>query len=199
VKRVKLDYRPRANIPIFMAARGENAVKTCGEIADGMIVSNMCALDFVAGAVQSLNAAARAAGRAEMPGVVQYMPCFVNRNADEARRGAKRAVGEMLPAYWALGERLPAARKALLLGSHIAEAEFAGAVARLKSGEAAEVVLDDRYVSAFALAGTAEDCRVQAAAFAEIGVSELALTISGPSFAADMEYIGKVFARQSHS
>ena len=31
VQRVKLDYRARADIPIFMAARGPNAVKACGE------------------------------------------------------------------------------------------------------------------------------------------------------------------------
>ena len=48
VQRVKLDYKARADIPIFMAARGDNAVKACGELADGMIVSNMCSAGFVA-------------------------------------------------------------------------------------------------------------------------------------------------------
>ncbi len=48
VQRVKLDYRARADIPIFMAARGPNAVKACGELADGLIVSNMCTAGFVA-------------------------------------------------------------------------------------------------------------------------------------------------------
>ena len=199
VQRVKLDFRARADIPIFMAARGDNAVKACGELADGMIVSNMCTRDFVASAVRRLNEAARAAGRASDPGVVQYMPCIARPDGAEARRLAKRAVADMLPAYWALGQRLPGAKNALLEGSGISEAEFAAAAARLKAGEAAAAVLDDRYVAAFTLAGSAEECRAQAAAYAAAGVTELALTFSGPSAADDMAAIGKVLAQPSPS
>jgi hypothetical protein len=159
-----------------------------------MIVSNMCTRDFVASAVRRLNEAARAAGRPTSPGVVQYMPCIARPDGVEARRLAKGAVADMLPAYWALGQRLPGAKRALLEGSGIAEAEFADAVARLKAGKAAEAVLDDRYVAAFTLAGTAADCRAQAVGYAAAGVTELALTLSGPSAAADMATIGKAFA-----
>jgi 5,10-methylenetetrahydromethanopterin reductase len=195
VERLKLDYRARADIPIFMAARGDNAIKACGELADGMIVSNMCTAGFVAKAVQSLHQAARAAGRAAMPGVVQYMPCFSRADRDEARKLAKQAVADMLPVYWALGQRLPGAKNALLDGSNIAEAEIAAAVARLKAGEAAVDVLDDRYATAFTIAGNAEDCRAQAAAYAAAGVTELALTFAGATAASDMAYIGTAFAR----
>ena len=195
VQRVKLDYRTRANIPIFMAARGPNAVKACGEIADGLIVSNMCATGFVAQAVDSLHDSARAAGRTEMPGVVQYMPCIPRADRDEAIRGAKRAVADMLPAYWALAQRLPDAKAALMQGSCISEADFASAVTRLKAGETSDVVLDERFVVAFSIAGNAEECCERAAAYAAAGVTELALTFFGPSAAADMAYIGKAFAR----
>jgi 5,10-methylenetetrahydromethanopterin reductase len=194
VQRVKLDYRARAEIPIFMAARGPNAVKACGEIADGLIVSNMCAVGFVAQAVRSLHQAAQAAGRARPPGVVQYMPCVPRADHDEAFRAAKRAIAGMLPAYWALAQRLPDAKAALLDGSGIGDADFAATVARLKAGEAADAALDQRFVTAFAIAGDAQDCRTQAAAFAAAGVTELALTFSGPGFADDMAFIGKVFA-----
>jgi 5,10-methylenetetrahydromethanopterin reductase len=193
VQRVRLDFSARADIPIFMAARGDNAVKACGELADGMIVSNMCTRDFVADAVRRLNDAAHDAGRAK-PGVVQYMPCIVRSDGTKARQLARRAVADMLPGFWALGQRLPGAKRALLEGSGIAEAEFADAVTRLKAGEAAEAVLDDRYVAAFALAGTAEECRAQAAAYAATGVTELALTFAGPSADAEMASIGKAFA-----
>ena len=71
-------------------------------------------------------------------------------------------------------------------GSGIAEADFAAAVTRLKAGEAPDTVLDDRFVAAFTIAGNAEDCRAQAAAYAAAGVTELALTFFGPSAAADM-------------
>jgi 5,10-methylenetetrahydromethanopterin reductase len=195
VQKVKLDYRARADIPIFMAARGDNAVKTAGEIADGLIVSNMCSAGFVAKAVASLHQAARAAGRTTMPGVVQYMPCVPRADRDEAVRAGKRAVADMLPAYWALGQRLPGAKAALLDGTGLAEAEIAAAVAKLKAGEGADSALDERYVNAFAIAGSADDCRRLAASYAAAGVTELALTFSGPAYAADMDTLAKAFAR----
>jgi 5,10-methylenetetrahydromethanopterin reductase len=193
VQRVKLDYRPRADIPIFMAARGENAVKACGEIADGLIVSNMCSAGFVAKSVESMRTAARSADRTSLPGVVQYMPCVPRSDRDEARRGAKQAVADMLPVYWALAQRLPGARAALLTATGLQEADIAAAVSRLQAGEAADAVLDERYPEAFTISGSAEDCRELATRYAAAGVTELALTFFGPSFADDMAYIGSAF------
>ena len=80
--------------------------------------------------------AARAAGR-PLPEIVQYVPCIARPDRDEAYRLAKQAVADMVPAYWTLGQRLPAAKSALLDGSDIPEADFATAAARLKAGEPA--------------------------------------------------------------
>jgi 5,10-methylenetetrahydromethanopterin reductase len=194
VQKVKLDYRPRADIPIFMAARGPNAVKACGEIADGMIVSNMCAAGFSVKAVRSLHEAASAAGRTAIPGAVQYMPCVPRADREEAFRAAKRAIADMLPAYWNLAQRLPDAKAALMVGTGISEDDFAAATAKLKAGEAPDMALDERFVRAFAIAGNANDCRELATNYAAAGVTELALTFFGPMFAADMTYIGKAWA-----
>ncbi len=194
VQRLKLDYRPRADIPIFMAARGANAVKACGELADGMIVSNMCAAGFVAKAVRSLHDSAHVAGRTTLPGVVQYMPCVPRPGRTEAIAAAKRAIADMLPAYWTLAQRLPDAKAALTDGSGISDDDFAAAVTRLKAGDKPDAALDERFVTAFAIAGTAEDCRALAANYAAAGTTELALTFFGPSFADDMAYLGKAFA-----
>src|SRR5262245_58071071 len=194
VQKVKLDYRARPDIPIFMAARGDNAVKAAGELADGMIMSNMCGAGFAGKAVAALHDAARAAGRTAMPGVVQYMPCVPRPDRMEASRAARRAVADMLPAYWTLAQKLPGAKAALLDGTGLSEEDIASAVGRLKSGEAADVALDDRYVMAFTIAGNADDCCELAAAYAAAGVTQLALTFFGPPAPADMAYIGKAFA-----
>ena len=58
-------------------------------------------------------------------------------------------------------------------------------------GRLAETALDERFVSAFTLAGNAEDCRRRAAAYAEAGVTELALTFSGPDAAADIRFLAE--------
>ena len=134
--------------------------------------------------------AARAAGR-PLPEIVQYVPCIARPDRDEAYRLAKQAVADMVPAYWTLGQRLPAAKSALLDGSDISEADFADAAARLKAGEPATSVLDERFVRAFSIAGNADDCRRLAASYGAAGVTELALTFAGPSAAADMKYMAQ--------
>ena len=192
--KVKLDYHARADIPIFMAGRGARSLRACGELADGLIVSNMSTAAFAAEAVKTLHAAARAAGRARLPEVVQYVPCFPRADRDEARLVAMQAVADMLPSYWRLGQRLPAAKQALLAGSGIGEADFAAAVARLNAGDTAQAALDERFVEAFTLAGNADDCRGRAAAYAAAGVTELALTFSEPDAAADMRLLAEALS-----
>jgi 5,10-methylenetetrahydromethanopterin reductase len=193
VKNVKLDYKPRADIPIYMAGRGERSLEACGQIADGLIVSNMCTADFTAKAVAMLNAAAQAAKRAT-PEVVQYVPCFPRADRDEASQLAKLALAEMVPAYWRLAQRLPAAKSALLDGSGISETDFATAASRLQAGEIAQSALDERFVNAFAIAGNADDCREQAATYAAAGVTELALTFTGVTASADMRMMAEAVA-----
>jgi 5,10-methylenetetrahydromethanopterin reductase len=193
VNKVKLDYKPRADIPIYMAARGDRSLEACGEIADGLIVSNMVTASFAAKAVKTVHDAARAAGR-NPPEIVQYMPCFARADREEAIRPAKQAVGEMVPTYWTLGQRLPAAKGALLDGSDISETDFAAAAARIKAGEAAASVLDERFVRAFSITGNADDCRTSAAAYSASGVTELALTFTGSSVASDMKYLADAMA-----
>jgi hypothetical protein len=157
----------------------------------------MCAAEFVAASVENMHAAARAAGRVTLPEVVQYMPCVPRPDRDAARIAAKKAVADMLPAYWTLAQRLPGAKAALLTGTGLSEGDIAAAVERLKAGEAAEAVLDERYPEAFTISGNADDCRALAARYAVAGVTELALTFFGATFAEDMTYISKALAASS--
>jgi 5,10-methylenetetrahydromethanopterin reductase len=187
VDRVKLDYVPRRDIAIFMAGRGDRSLALCGERADGLLVSNMCTAAFVARSAAQVGEAAARAGRSGAPGIVRYMPCCVRADRAEAIAGAKRAVGEMLPAYWRLGQRLEGAKQALTMESGISEAEFAAAAEQLRAGEDAASVLDQRFVAAFAIAGTAADCAAQVAACSTAGVTELALTFSDGNPAAEMQ------------
>ena len=118
--------------------------------------------------------------------VKRYMPCCVAEDRAAAISAAKRAVGEMLPTYWRLGQRLEGAKQALTMESGISEAEFAAAADRLRAGEDAAEVLDARFVEAFAVAGTAAECAARVAACAEAGVTELALTFSGGQSGTEM-------------
>jgi len=197
-RRIKLDYTPRANIPIFLAGRGNLMVKLAGEAADGLVVSNMCSVEFAGRLAALVQSARRAAGRAGAGEVVQYMPCSVRLNAREARDAAKIAVAEMLPRFWALGQKLDSAKEALLAGTRIDGEELADVSARLRAGEDPVQVLDDRYPAAFSLAGTAEDCLALARQYKSAGVTELALTFSGPNALEEIHILGEAVARSLH-
>ncbi len=182
---------PRPDMPLLMAARGEQALALCGKIADGLMISNLCPPDFTRQAVDAVGQSARAAGRQPPAEVVQYVPCAVRRERAEAHRLAKAAIGDLLPGFWSLGERVPAAKAALLRAADVSEDDFAGAAARLRAGEAPADVLDDRFVAAFAIAGTADDCLDQARRYSAVGASELALTFVGAQPEQEMDYLAR--------
>jgi 5,10-methylenetetrahydromethanopterin reductase len=188
----KLEYGTlRPDMPLLMAARGEQALALCGRIADGLMISNMCPPDFTRHAVEIVRRSAREAGRSAPAEVVQYVPCAARPDRNEAVSLAKETIGDMLPGFWSLGQRVPAAKAALLRTGDLSEADFASAVERLRGGERPSDALDERFVAAFAIAGTAEDCLAQARRYREAGASELALTFVGERPERDMEYFAR--------
>jgi 5,10-methylenetetrahydromethanopterin reductase len=188
-RKVKLDYTPRPDIPIYLAGRGDVIVKLAGELADGLLVSNMCSLAFAASLAEAMQARRRETGRPGRGEVIQYMPCAVDRDAEAALAAGKRAVGAMVPGFWALGQKSDSAKAALLTGTNIAEGEFAEAAARLRAGEDPIAMLDERYAKSFALVGTPDECLAAAERHAAAGVTELALTFDGPAAANNIKMI----------
>lgn len=188
---VKLDFKPRADIAVYVAGRGDLTLKLSGANADGLIMSNMCAIDFAARSAAIVSKSWIAAGRDGMPGSVQYMPCAVHRDRAEAQRIGKRAVGEMVPNYWHLSRKIASAKEALFLGTNIEEAEFEAAATRISAGDDPANVLDERFTRAFSLTGTPEDCLARARDYAAVGVSELALTFDGAEAAKDIALLGE--------
>jgi 5,10-methylenetetrahydromethanopterin reductase len=188
---VKLGYvPPRPDMPLLMAARGDKALQLAGEIADGLVVSNMCPPDFTAHAVGIVRMAAAAAGRANPISVVQYVPCIARADGAEARRAAKSALAPMIKQYWALGQTVATAKDSMRR-SGIPEADIKTAVERIEAGEPPERALDDRFVDAFTIAGTADQCRARIDAYGLAGVSELVLTFVAAQPVAEIEYLGR--------
>jgi 5,10-methylenetetrahydromethanopterin reductase len=190
-KKIKLDYKPRSGIPIFLAGRGNLTIKLAGEAADGLLVSNMCSAGYAGRSAELMRSARSGAANVSAGVVVQYMPCITNGASLETFRDAKRIVGEMVPRFWALGQKVSSAKEALLLGTAISEDEFAEAANNINSGQDPADVLDQRYATAFSLYGTPEECVALARRYKAAGVDELALTFSGPSARHEIATIGK--------
>jgi 5,10-methylenetetrahydromethanopterin reductase len=183
----KLGYQPpRPDMQILMAARGDKALQLCGQISDGLVVSNMCPPGYTARAVGIVRQAAADAGRAIPGNVVQYVPCIAGPDGTQARRAIKPTLATMLRLFWTV----PTAKEAMRHGN-IPDAELLAAVDRIAGGEAPEQALSDRFVDAFAIAGTAEECRERISTYAGAGVTELVLTFVGPDPIADIAYLGR--------
>jgi 5,10-methylenetetrahydromethanopterin reductase len=191
VSNVKMEYEPpRPNMPIYMAAMGDQALRLCGQIADGLMISNMCPPGYTERAVTVLQEGADKVGRPRPKEIVQYVLCAVGKDRAEARAAARKTIAEMLIPYWAMGARWPAVREAMYRNSGIEEDEFIKAIERLQAGEDPQTVLDDRFVDAYALAGTVEDCIKSAARFGAVNVTELVVTIVGKTPMESMSLLG---------
>lgn len=199
IEGARLGYAPpRRDLPIFMAAMGDRSIALAGEIADGLIISNLCPLGYTERAVAILRAAAARSGRPR-PEIVQYVPCLPGRDGAAARRLARHAIGEMLTALWPTGDAWPPWRETIVERSGIPRSEVAAALARLRAGEPAPQVLDERYVDAFAIAGTAEQCLERASAYRRAGADELALGFVGPQPPADIAALAGALAGADRS
>jgi 5,10-methylenetetrahydromethanopterin reductase len=196
---VRLGFRPRRrDLPVFMAGAGDRALQACGEIADGLIVSNLTPPSSTERMAAILGEAAARAGRTT-PRIVQYVPCVARPDRDAARRAAKSAIGEMLMSFWPTGDDWPRARQALAAESGIGRHDLGAALARLRRGDDAASALDERFVEAFSIAGTAVDCLHQSARYCKAGVDELALSFAGTQPAADIAYFGRALASANMS
>jgi 5,10-methylenetetrahydromethanopterin reductase len=179
--------------PIYLAAAGERALRACGEIGDGLIISNLTPARSTERMATIVGKAAARCNR-EMPRIVQYVPCIARPDGEAARTAVKPAIGEMLTNFWPADGDWPPAKEAIVAESAIPRDHFAGILTRLRHGEDALALLDDRFVQAFAIAGTAEECLRQAAIYRAAGVDELALTFAGSQPDEDIAYLGRALA-----
>src|SRR5881296_2090227 len=144
---VRLDFTPRrGNVPILTAAMGAQALRLCGEIADGVIISNLVPTAFTRRAVGLIREAAARINRPKPREVVQYVPCAVRDDGAEARRLAKRSVAAMLRTYT---ETASAATRAAIAEYGRSE-DFARAMVRLGRGDPPEDAIDDRLLADYA-------------------------------------------------
>jgi 5,10-methylenetetrahydromethanopterin reductase len=195
---VKLGYATRSDIPIFVAGRGDLTLKLTGESADGLLISNMCSLEFGRRSAAKVMDSRKAAGRGGVAQIVQYMPCAVHRDRDEAQRIGKRAVGEMMPNYWGLSQQIPSANEALFAGTDISESEFEAATLRIKAGDDPADVLSEKFTHAYSLTGTPDQCVARAMDYAAAGIDELALTFDGIAAASDIALLGDAMKHHLH-
>jgi 5,10-methylenetetrahydromethanopterin reductase len=157
----RLDFTPsRADLPVFIGARGPRVLELAGEVADGVIVGNIATQAGWSYALSRVEAGARRAGRD--PASVEVCAWLYTCVADDpeaARDAIRPMVGTSLvtsrPILHELGVEMPSAFAAAM-----ERADWS--LDRDVVGEAART-LPVEVLDAFSLAGTPEDCRARLA------------------------------------
>jgi len=128
---------------------------------------------------------------------VQYVPCLIRPDRQEARQTIKATIGGMLANFWPVDSEWPPLRNTIVEHSHIPKSDVVTALERLRRGDPPATVLDDRFVEAFAIAGNQTDFIELARHYRAAGVTELALTFAGPEPEADMMYLSEAVKLQA--
>ncbi|GGC86877.1 LLM class flavin-dependent oxidoreductase [Chelatococcus reniformis] len=179
---------PRPDYPIFMAAMGEQAIRLTGELADGLMISNLCTPGFTTRAIELMQAGIAKRTLTTPVTVVQYAPCVARPDRAEARIFAKDIVGKMIARSFGL-EGTPQLRGWHMIGSGVAEEEFDEIAARLDGGAPGHTVVSDRILDLYAVAGNADDCLAAYERYLAAGVSEMVVTFRGPEPKTEMAYL----------
>jgi 5,10-methylenetetrahydromethanopterin reductase len=182
----------RPDMPILMAAMGDQALRLCGELADGLMISNMSPPVFTRRAVEIVARSAAAAGRQPPRETIQYVPCSIGEDGTEARQRAKALVGGMLTSYWQGGGTSAATLSALRDYNGIDPEKFKHTMQRLVSGEPAPSVIDDVLLRQYAIAGTASECFEQCRVYGEAGVTELGIWFAAPQVIEEITRFGRL-------
>ncbi len=182
----------RRHLPIYIAAMGGKALELCGEVADGLIIGNLCPPSFTRRAIGALERGARKAGRNPPANIVKYLPCIVDKDGQGARNALKPAIGSFLINYVEVYKSHPSPLAAISDDNGIDPDYFSRCFQRLLAGEPAVEVLDDSFVYAYGVAGTVEECAEQFARHRGDGVSELTLSFRIDNAIKEIAQIGSL-------
>ena len=172
-----------------MAARGEQALALAGKIADGLMISNMCPPEFTRWAVEDHARGGACGGPA---GSRRCRAICAMRGAARAGAGlhlAKETLGRDAAGVLVAGAAGAGGEGGLAAAPELSEADLPPRSSGCAPGSGPPDALDDRFVAAFAIAGTADDCLAQARRYRAAGASELALTFAGAQPETDMAYL----------
>lgn len=188
-KGLSIEFKaPRPDYPIFMASMGDQSIRLAGELADGVMISNLCTPGFTHRALELIAASDKPRVAAKPLTVMQYAPCVARPDRVDARNFAKTVLGKMIGNSFS-EISTPTTRAWHVMGSGFPEEHFIDMARRMASGEPAEKVVSDEVLDLYVVAGNADDCLAAYQRYLDVGVSEMVVTFRGPEPLAEMKYL----------
>jgi len=178
ISNLNLHFRPpRVTVPVYMGVLGPRNLEMAGRIADGVILSIMTSVSYARFAIERVRAGAAAAGRS-IDDIAICANLIVAVSDDERRaRDSVRPYIAMLLSFMADQADHPMFSRAGFDPEEIRR--FGMAAAR---GESPLGLVTDRFVDAFAIAGSPERCRDALGELIDAGVTcPIAFEVPGTS------------------
>lgn len=171
------------NLPIFVGSRSPGGMAVAGEVADELHLPNCVAPEFVALAQTQITTGMQRAGR-KGPSIPLSSSPQLGLSLD--REAAVKFTQERIGAFI---EWMEVPRK--LMG--ITSEELAGMTGAYHDGnrEYLHKNVSQRYLEAFAVAGTPQDVIQQLEKLADLGLDHITLNEPGPDFSEAMELLEK--------
>ena len=168
----RMSFSPSQPIPVYIAATGPQMLRLTGRIADGVVLSGGLTVGHVRYSLERIAEGARAAGR-EPADVRNAAFLYFSVSAD-----GREAVDFLRGRLAFLFRNRAMAENIRSSGLPIDHEAIIAAVAE-RDMETAKSLVPDDAVDAFAVGGTARNCRDRLAAYLETGVTEPVIQISG--------------------
>jgi 5,10-methylenetetrahydromethanopterin reductase len=187
----QLSFETRADIPIYVASRGDLVLSKAGELADGVMIATQAT---PAGLRHGLSRVALGAERAGRRLADLELFARVDTCISEERREAREAVRPMVARL--LGSSYPDRSFVHALGLEV-PADFEAIAAqrnRALTSASAHLIPDD-LIEAFTWAGTPEDVARQVAAVVDMGFENIAF-LPHPPPGQTVELTVEAFARE---
>ena len=184
-----IEFTPvRTDYPIYMAAMGDQAIRLCGSIADGLMISNLCTPGFTRRALDLIATNTPSGTENRLRHVVQYAPCVAGKDRKGARDMAKNVVGKMIKDSFGKSST-PLTRNWHVIGTGFQEEYFMELALRLEAGAPGRDIVSDQVLDLFTIAGNADDCLAAYERYRAVGVTEMVVTFRGAEPVADMNYL----------
>ncbi len=187
---VELDFKPyRKDLPIYLGVKGPNALRIAGQIADGVLLSTMTSLPYVAYAKKHIKEGAESVGRdpSEIK-ISAYFPMHVDKDSKKAKQAVKEVVAKFVGIHGA---------HPILTCTGMTEEQIMPFKEGVLKGKIATELVTDEMVDLLAIAGDPDECKAKLKALNEAGVDDpVAFEVIGVDPMGSLQTISKYILDQ---
>ncbi|MCC3312990.1 LLM class flavin-dependent oxidoreductase [Nocardia africana] len=165
---VSLAHSAESHVPLYTGVLGDKGIALTGELADGLLVSALSPVEYVASARVKLDSAAAAAGREKRLGVSVLL--LANLTDDDSKVPALRQEMRELLAFY-----IAATGPCALFGAIGANDQIGDMLSR-GGAEVVAAEMPESWIDAFALVGSPADCRARMTQYFAAGADSVVVS-----------------------